>query len=96
MRRSALIAVQLLAVGILAGVLLTGCAAPTPPVQTRYIEERIAVPQVLLTCAPAPDLGPIKTQKDVGNFIIRLEAAGEDCRDDVASIATIEAEPVKK
>ncbi len=89
MRRSALIAVQLLAVGMLAGVLLTGCAAP-PPVQTRYIEERITVPSALLTCAPAPILGLIKTQKDVGNFIIRLEAAGEDCRDDVASIATIE------
>jgi hypothetical protein len=87
---------QLLSVGVLAAVLLAGCAAPAPPVQTRYIEERVTVPSALLTCAPAPILGTIKTQKDVGDFIIRLEAAGEDCRDTVSSIAVIETAPAGK
>jgi len=86
----------MLTVAVLAGVLLAGCAPAPPPVQTRTIEERVTVPKALLTCAPAPVLGVVKTQKDVGDFIIRLDAAGEDCRDTVASIAAIEAEPAGK
>jgi len=80
---------------LLIGLLLAGCAAPPPAplVMTKTVVERVTLPPGLLTCEPEPVVGPIKTQADVADYLVRLEEAGADCRDTVYSIRQIEDAP---
>jgi len=50
--------------------LLTGCAMVKPP----------PIPSELLTCTPAPVVPETDSQAVVGQYVVDLWAAGEDCR----------------
>jgi hypothetical protein len=95
--RKALIVVQLVLLAVLVILGLAGCAAPAPPaavVETRYQVVRVTLPPGLLKCADAPPVPQAPTlQSEVAGYMVRLWEAGQDCRDDVASIATIENAP---
>lgn len=59
-------------------MLLTGCAAD-PIVTVQYVKQDI--PASLLVCDGAPDVpGARATQRDVARFVVRLNDAGQDCR----------------
>lgn len=53
-------------------------------IQTRV--ERLEIPDVLLTCLDSPEPGPISSQRDVADFLIRLWDAGQDCRDKLDAV----------
>lgn len=68
-------------------MLLAGCAAPEPRV-LRVVETRVPTPPAELTaCQPAPEVPTEPLQgPDVGRFILRLDAAGQDCRRTLAEL----------
>jgi len=73
---------------------LAACASklapPVPPVVVRKELVPQPIPGDLLTCAPQPEKpGESATQRDVGQFIIDLAAAGADCRGKVAAVREI-------
>ena len=58
-------------------MLLTGCAAlPTP----------LKPPAELLICEPAPEPPRGNDGRSVAAFVLRLSAAGEDCRNKLGSL----------
>jgi hypothetical protein len=94
--RRTMVVLQVLAIGLLAAVLLSGCATPPAPsvVQTRYEVERVTLPAGLLSCLPAPPAAPVPIlQSGVATYLVRLDEAYQDCADTVASIAQIENAP---
>jgi hypothetical protein len=72
---------------------LAACASkPEPPVPQVVVRKELVrqpIPGDLLTCAPQPAPPDTGTQRDVGQFIIDLAAAGADCRSKVEAVAQI-------
>ena len=56
--------------------LLTGCAMVKQP----------PLPADLLVCAPAPTVPDTDSQATVGQYVVDLWAAGDDCRTKLAAI----------
>jgi hypothetical protein len=73
------------AVLLAAGGLLTGCAERTVTV-TKVETVRQDVPTPLRVCQPAPIVPACETQKCVAAYLVRLSAAGDDCRATVARV----------
>ena len=57
-------------------LLSTGCAMVKPP----------PIPSELLTCTPAPAVPETDSQAVVGQYVVDLWAAGDDCRTKLAAI----------
>ena len=73
---------------------LAACAdrtqPPVPPVVVRKELVPQPIPGDLLACAPQPAApGSSATQRDVGQFILDLAAAGADCRWKVGAVGEI-------
>lgn len=69
------------AVAILAAVLTLSACAGKPTA------EPVAPPEILLTCKAAPAAPQNATrQSEVARYIVRLHAAGQDCRDKLAAV----------
>lgn len=71
--------------------MLTGCASMRPQkVLVPVVQnQRVLVPESLLTCAGEPVPGVWASQKEVARYIIELQAAGGDCRAKVRAIKRI-------
>ena len=76
-------------------LLLTACAAPEPRLVVQSRVERLSVPDALLVCADQPEPPAGGTQRDVAEFVVNLADAGQDCRDKLASVKALVAEPPK-
>ena len=59
---------------------LAGCAAQQDPVQRPPERVLISPPALLLECENAPSVPDAETQRAVAEYLVRLEAAGADCR----------------
>lgn len=70
----------LLAIALLGA--LTACATPDPV----RVEVFRAPPSLLLTCQNAPAVPDAETQADVARYIVRLHAAGADCRSKLGAV----------
>lgn len=57
-------------------LVLAGCATPEP----ETVEVFRAPPAALLNCQASPVVPDAQTQADVARYIVRLHAAGSDCR----------------
>ncbi len=55
---------------------LAACAAPEP----QRVEVFRAPPAALLTCQNSPTVPDAETQAEVARYVVRLHAAGQDCR----------------
>lgn len=64
-------------------LLPTGCARSVPTIRLQRLEP----PSGLLTCESQPGAPTGNfTQRTVADFILRLAAAGEDCREKLAAV----------
>lgn len=62
---------------------LAACATPEPV----RVEVFRAPPAALLTCQGTPAVPSAETQADVARYIVRLHAAGADCRSKLGAVA---------
>lgn len=63
---------------------LAGCATPEPIVER--VEVFRAPPAALLTCQASPTVPDAQTQADVARYVVRLHAAGADCRSKLGAV----------
>ena len=69
---------------ILAAAIALSACAGKPPVET------VVPPEILLTCKAAPAAPTTATrQSEVAGYIVRLHAAGQDCRDKLAAVRSL-------
>lgn len=75
-------------VAILIAINLTGCqSAPKEIVVEKIVERKIEVPNSLLTCSAEPVAGSTWVrEREVAQYLVKLAAAGEDCRTKLAAI----------
>jgi len=78
-------------VAMLAAFVLTGCqSAPKEIVVERVVEWKIEIPNSLLTCSAEPVAGSTWIrERDVAQYLVKLAAAGEDCRAKLAAVRRI-------
>lgn len=66
---------------IMAVIAMSGCTTTREVPVERIVERKVEVPANLLTCAKEPVAGTVwVSQKDVASYMVKLAAAGEDCR----------------
>lgn len=67
---------------LLAVIAMSGCqSTPKEVVVEKVVERKVEVPNSLLTCSAEPVAGTTwVSQRDVAQYLVRLAAAGEDCR----------------
>jgi|GEM_PF-2074490 len=63
-------------------MMLAGCAAPEP----QRVEVFRAPPAALLTCQDSPVVPDAETQAEVARYVVRLHAAGADCRSKLGAV----------
>lgn len=80
-------------VAMLVGFILTGCqSVPKEVVVERVVERKIEIPNSLLTCSPEPVAGSVwLSQRDIAQYLVKLAAAGEDCRAKLAAVRRLVA-----
>lgn len=73
--------------------LLAACAASPAPPAPRVIEKRVVeyppVSGELLACAELPVPSGIRTDRDVGEYVIRLYKAGHECQSKLGAVGRI-------
>jgi hypothetical protein len=69
-------------------VVLTGCqSAPKEILVEKIVERKIEVPNSLLTCSAEPVAGSTWIrERDVAQYLVKLAAAGEDCRTKLSAV----------
>jgi len=69
-------------------IILTGCqSVPKEIVVERVVERKIEIPNSLLTCSAEPVAGSTWIrERDVAQYMVKLAAAGEDCRTKLAAV----------
>lgn len=67
---------------------LSGCqSVPKEILVERVVERKIEIPNSLLTCSPEPVAGSTWIrERDVALYLVKLAAAGEDCRTKLAAV----------
>ena len=75
-------------IAILSAFVLTGCqSVPKEIVVERVVERKVEVPNSLLTCSAEPVAGSTWIrERDVAQYLVKLSAAGEDCRMKLAAV----------
>ena len=75
---------------IMAIIVMTGCQSTKEIVVEKVVERKVEVPNSLLTCSAEPVTGSIwMSQRDVAQYLVRLAAAGEDCRSKLMAVRKI-------
>lgn len=69
-------------------IILSACqSAPKEIVVEKVVERKIEIPNSLLTCSAEPVAGSTWVrERDVAQYLVKLAAAGEDCRTKLAAI----------
>ncbi len=80
-----------IAMAVMAVIAMTGCqSAPNEIVVEKVVERKVEVPNSLLTCSAEPVAGSTwMSQRDVAQYLVKLAAAGEDCRAKLAAVRRI-------
>lgn len=72
---------------LLAVVAMSGCQTTKEIVVDKVVERKVEVPNSLLTCSAEPVAGSTWiSQRDVAQYLVKLAAAGEDCRMKLAAV----------
>lgn len=73
---------------LLAVIAMSGCqSTPKEIVVEKVVERKVEVPNSLLTCSAEPETGSTwVSQRDVAQYLIKLAAAGQDCRAKLAAV----------
>lgn len=81
----------LVLVAMLAAFMLTGCqSTPKEIVVEKIVERKIEIPNSLLTCSAEPVAGSTWIrERDVAQYLVKLAAAGDDCRTKLAAVKRI-------
>ena len=66
--------------------LLAACGSPPPPIAPPPERVLVEPPEPLMRCAGAPVVPDAETQREVAEYLVRLESAGADCREKLAAI----------
>lgn len=76
---------------MLIGFVLTGCGSvPKEIVVEKVVERKIEIPNSLLTCSSEPVAGSVWIrERDVAQYLVKLAAAGEDCRTKLMAVRRI-------
>lgn len=76
-----------IAVAVMAVIAMTGCQSTKEIVVERVVERKIEIPNSLLTCSSEPVAGSTWIrERDVAQYLVKLAAAGEDCRTKLAAV----------
>lgn len=77
-----------IAVVVMAVIVMTGCqSVPKEIVVEKVVERKIEIPNSLLTCSAEPVAGSTwLRERDVAQYLVKLAAAGEDCRTKLAAV----------
>ncbi len=69
-------------------IILSGCqSVPKEIVVEKVVERRVEIPNSLLTCSAEPVAGSTWIrERDVAQYLVKLAAAGEDCRTKLAAV----------
>ncbi len=75
-------------IAMLCALVLTGCqSAQKDIIVEKIVERKIEIPNSLLTCSPEPVAGSTWVrERDVAQYLVKLAAAGEDCRTKLAAV----------
>lgn len=78
-------------VAMIVGFILTGCqSAPKELVVEKVVERKVEIPNSLLTCSAEPVAGSTWVrERDVAQYLVKLAAAGEDCRAKLKAVAKL-------
>ena len=77
-------------VAMLCAFVLTGCQSTKEIVVEKVVERKIEIPNSLLTCSAEPVAGSTWIrERDVAQYLVKLAAAGEDCRAKLATVRRI-------
>lgn len=77
-------------VAMLVAFVLTGCQSTKEIVVEKVVERKVEIPNSLLTCSAEPVAGTTWIrERDVAQYLVRLAAAGEDCRTKLAAVGRI-------
>jgi uncharacterized protein YcfL len=73
---------------LITAFLVTGCqSTPNEVLVEKVVERKVEVPSSLLTCSAEPMAGSTwMSQRDVAQYLVKLAAAGQDCRLKLAAV----------